>query len=71
MSKSRVIFLIVAVILLSGIAVPGAIPALAADSGWKAPSLSLPIDCNGFTNPNNAFSSDDSYVTVSVKEKMS
>jgi hypothetical protein len=63
-SKTRkLLFVIAAAILL--LVVPTA-PALAADSGWKAPSLSIPSDGTGFTNPDNAFSSDDVYATVDV-----
>jgi hypothetical protein len=46
--------------------VVSAAPALAANTGWKTPSLSIPSDGTGFTNPDNAFSSDDVYATVDV-----
>lgn len=46
-------------LLVLGSLLLGAVPASAADTGWGSPSSST--NNNGVTNPNNAFSSNNSY----------
>ena len=63
-SGITVAHVILAQVLLAGVFVISAPQALADDSEWKAPTVS--IEGGEFTDPDNAFSSDDNYTSVDV-----